>query len=749
MKNKYFKKTSVAVLAAAMAATCIPFSGAFISSGADETIKYEFENGTLVDAIVPGADSERYRAGASGDKFVFLENANETASVTVTVESAGMYNLTLCYGSPYGNKIHNYLVNGVDQGEFSCAKTGDDEWVELSLGAVKLNAGENEITIKSSWGWTNLDYLTVAPAKLSPISASQTSCCDAKATKETQNLMSYLASVYGKHVISGQQEIYQYGPHDFEYEFNYIKDLTGELPAVRGFDFLNCANILYGSDDGSTDRIIDWVKNKNGIATASWHLTVPKNFKDYNLGDKISWNDATYSVWQDNDKTIPWTDFVTSNVLVEGTKEYDYYQLCLKSLAETIGKLQDANVPLIFRPLHEAEGGGGETGSWFWWGKEGSAVYKDIWKLTYKTLTEDYGLHNIIWEWNSYPYDTSANWYPGDEYVDIVAYDKYNCTKYDNNGNPSLEHNDSAISSTFYNIMEKYSSKKMVAMAENDSIPTLSNLLEEKAGWLYFCPWYDGGDPNTNFLTNEIFNRKEDLIEMYQSDYCITLDELPADLYSETSEVPTPAPTEPPTPAPTTEDSTETTTEEPTFELKKYDITPESFEGTGLIFTIKGEPGAYTNGCFGFAVGKEWISQEWETTIGADGTSQVTIDFGKLPEEIPADLKSAEVQIWWSAVYDEATDTNIITDAEMTEYAIGEIDTAPLYGDANLDGKLSISDAVQILSYASNQEKCPLEDPDICDVYNRGDGVDGLDSLSVQKKITNIISELPESYLNN
>lgn len=71
-----------------------------------------------------------------------------------------------------------------------------------------------------------------------------------------------------------------------------------------------------------------------------------------------------------------------------------------------------------------------------------------------------------------------------------------------------------------------------------------------------------------------------------------------------------------------------------------------------------------------------------------------------------------------------------------------------LYGDANLDGKLSISDAVMILSYASNPGKFPLENEDICDVYNRGDGIDSMDSLSVQKKITNVISELPESYLS-
>lgn len=195
--------------------------------------------------------------------------------------------------------------------------------------------------------------------------------------------------------------------------------------------------------------------------------------------------------------------------------------------------------PLIFRPLHEAEGSGGETGSWFWWGSAGSEVYKEIWKLTYKTLTEDYCIHNIIWEWNSYNYENSANWYPGDDYVDIIGYDKYNCTVYleENNWQPSLVHNDSAISSTFYGIMQKYGSAKMVSMAENDSFSTVDNLMSEKAGWLYFCTWYDGDQESNHFLTNPLFNTKEDTIAMYQSDYCITLDELPADLYTKNGEV--------------------------------------------------------------------------------------------------------------------------------------------------------------------------------------------------------------------
>jgi len=61
----------------------------------------------------------------------------------------------------------------------------------------------------------------------------------------------------------------------------------------------------------------------------------------------------------------------------------------------------------------------------------------------------------------------------------------------------------------------------MVAMSENDAIPSLENLVNDRAAWLYFCPWYG------YYLTGEVNNPVDLLNEIYNSEYCITLDELP------------------------------------------------------------------------------------------------------------------------------------------------------------------------------------------------------------------------------
>lgn len=660
---KIQKKVFAASLAAAMALNAVCVSSFFGGVSAAGETKYEFESGKITGTSMKEEDVE----GASGGKVVHMKDAGESIKLTVNVEKAGIYDLNICYATDGGAKTQKLNVNGSPVGDIALSNHVDLS--EANVARINLNAGENELEIVSSWGWTQFDYLTLTEPNYPELSATS-DLADKNATPETQSLMNYLASVYGEHIISGQQEIYNGGPHDFEYEFNYIKDTTGKSPAIRGFDFLNAANPLYGSEDGTTDRMISWAKDNNGIVTASWHITVPKKFSDYNVGDKVDWANATYKPGE--------TDFDTAKVLEEGSKENEYYKLCLKLLAEQLQKLQDANVPVIFRPLHEAEGGGGEDKSWFWWGKSGSAVYKDLWKLTYKTLTEDYGLHNIIWEWNSYTFDTSTNWYPGDEYVDLVAYDKYNCTY--STDPPVLVHNDSAIGGTFYSLVEQYGGKKMVAMAENDSIPTLENLQMEKAGWLYFCPWYDGGQDNTNFLSNEIFNKKEDLKEIYTSDYCITLDELPENLYSNSGAIIT---TTSGTGQTTTSTTTTTTTTMTTTKIDGATMADiENNDGVvniifdrsmgkeiHLIVNLDDSLG-YANGCVGVSVKVDgvnyWVSYKWEASksddiivsLDADNVYNITYNNGsdevedealiaKIAEDAQKE-KQAQFQVWWA-----------------------------------------------------------------------------------------------------
>ena len=725
--KKFLKKFSSAVMASALALNTLAVVPVFAESG-----KYEFEEGTLVDAKAFDGDKDGNAVANASNQLVFLENSGETATVTVNVKETGMYTLTIATYTPYGAKTHNLLINDVDQGQISFVENKKGV-VETELGKFKLTAGDNTITVKSSWGWTYLDYIKVDTASL-PALTSSNKLSDSKATSATQSLMNYFADVYGKHIISGQQEIYQYGPHGLEYEFEYIKEKTGESPAIRGFDYGNFTCPAFGSDDGSTTRIIDWVKNKNGIATSSWHLNVPTDFASYTSGSKVDWAQTTYS-----EKT----DFSPSKAATPGTKENEYYMQALTTLAAEFKKLEAENIPIIWRPLHEAEGSGGETGSWFWWGREGSEAYKKLWIYTYKTLTEDFDCHNLIWEWNSYAYSTSKDWYPGDEYVDLIAYDKYNCTDW-SSGSPVLTHNDSAISGTFYNLVDMYEGKKMIAMSENDSIPTLENLLAEKAGWLYFCPWYDGGSDNINFLSNPVFNTVEDLTTMYQSDYCITLDELPANLYSYESSGNT-DPTDPTsttaTTAKPTGTTTTTTTTEPAPEPEVYKLAIKTNGGKKLDVTINMNPASYklANGCFGYADGMKWISSEWEVTeFDKDGNAVVSFD-------IPEGVENLEFQIWWPNSETDAA--SCIATSYSIDGTVTDLNTPSdvLYGDANGDDSVDVADVVAVAAYVGSPAENKLLEKGLAnaDVQGNGDGITANDALAIQQYLANIIKSLP------
>ena len=533
-----FKKMISALTASALSMTMCSVIPSVMAVG--ETAKLVFSSECEDLELADGATvatkvyNDEY-PGFTGDGFVWVASSG-TMSFTVDAPETGMYRLVTKSIMYLGNdgEIREGKVNVERADGTKWEKTvkipHTDDWSEFSFGDVKLTKGENKITFGGGWGYCLYDSVTLTQTPPPDYSLATDTLIDSKATDEAKALMKYLKSVYGSHIISGQQEIYGGGNDgDSELEFNYIKDKTGKLPAIRGFDFMNY-NPLYGWEDGTTERAIEWAKEKNGIVTASWHINVPIDFENYELGDAVDWKQCTYKNYQESNST-----FNTANVLVEDSKERAYFEEAMKDLAEQLLKLQDAGVPIIFRPLHEAQGNEGNYGngtSWFWWGDRGSDVYKEIWKLLYNTLTETYGLHNIIWEFNSYNYSNSPTWYPGDEYVDIVAYDKYNVQNNRDDGlssGPNL----SAISSIYNYLVELTGGKKMVAMAENDTIPALDNLTVENAGWLYFCPWYG------EHLMSDTYQDVDNLKEIYTSDYCITLDELPEDLYKLSDTEPT------------------------------------------------------------------------------------------------------------------------------------------------------------------------------------------------------------------
>lgn len=519
------KKILSLITAAAISAVNLAVAAPCVSAieGGEVLIKAECED--LSGAELWTSIYENQLPGYSGEGFAYVTSKAITLEVEAPEE--GMYQIDVRYAQILDKSGRDQTIS-VNGKKNMIKFPYTDKWTDISMGVFRLNKGTNEIEISPQYGYAAYDTITITKAMPNDYSKATSTLTDSKATSETKALMKYLKSVYGNHILSGQQEIYgggMNGDGNMEKEFDWLLENTGKLPAIRGFDMMNY-NPLYGWEDGTTERLIDWVTKKGGIATVCWHINVPIDFENYTLGDEVDWKDCTYKNYQSSNGT-----FDTSKAVVEGTKEYEYFMAAVDDLAEQLLLCQEAGVPIIFRPLHEAQGNEGNYGdgtAWFWWGDRGAEVYKELWKLLYTTLTEKYELHNLIWEFNSYNYANSPTWYPGDDYVDIVAYDKYNV---ENNRDDGLSSgpNVSAISRIFNYLYNLVDGGKMLAISECDTVPTVENMTVEDASWLYFCPWY--GD----YLMSERYQDPETLSEIYNSDYCITLDELPENLYSNSS----------------------------------------------------------------------------------------------------------------------------------------------------------------------------------------------------------------------
>ncbi len=123
-----------------------------------EEIILEAEDGTMVG----GAEVQNYTEGFSGTGYVtnFEVEGEDGVTVSLTLEEAGEYTISLGYNSLYGPKDNFLKINGVvvDTVHFDQI----DEFTEINVGDYTLNKGTNTISFFAYWGWCLLDYIKVS-----------------------------------------------------------------------------------------------------------------------------------------------------------------------------------------------------------------------------------------------------------------------------------------------------------------------------------------------------------------------------------------------------------------------------------------------------------------------------------------------------------------------------------------------------------------------------------------------------------
>lgn len=309
-------------------------------------------------------------------------------------------------------------------------------------------------------------------------------------TDAVKRLYRYFRNNYGKTIISSVMADVAWN-HTIADKIK--KNITGKWPAMNCYDFIH---IQVPDGNGwinysDITPVTEWV-NAGGIVQLMWHFNVPKS-ESTTVGKDGSGVTCTPSE----------TTFKASNALVSGTWENKYFYEQMDRVIAVILKLQDAGIAATWRPFHEAAGNATAkqqadwTRSWFWWGYDGAETFKSLWTTMYDYFKQK-GVNNLIWIWttqnyngNSDTYNQDTDWYPGDNYCDIIARDLYG-------------YNASQNAQEFKEIQATYPNK-MVVLGEcgwdsNDKTgKPQGDIVEcwnQGAKWGHFMVWYDGNAGN-------------------------------------------------------------------------------------------------------------------------------------------------------------------------------------------------------------------------------------------------------------
>jgi mannan endo-1,4-beta-mannosidase len=328
--------------------------------------------------------------------------------------------------------------------------------------------------------------------------------CDTKARPCAQRLMKFLADNYGRHIIAGQMDLTWNDGTDMA---ERVYRDTGKYPALMGYDLMN-AQAKSGSGLKQIDEAAAWW-NKGGIIQLMYHWRDPTG-RNKETGGFYT-KDTNFRIPYDVDAE-KWKSAENG---YENHAAYDAMMRDMDFMAGQLSILQDKDIPVLWRPLHEA------GGSWFWWGASGSKAYIALYRLMFTYFTQIKKLHNLLWVWNA----QDKTWYPGDDCVDIIGDDIYTSPKF-----YGSQFADYYKFSKMCRDPEK--NPKIVALSECGVIPSPGQMKDDGAWWSWFMVWNDangreGADSKDSFWTGEYYNDNQHKKDVYNSSYVITLDKMP------------------------------------------------------------------------------------------------------------------------------------------------------------------------------------------------------------------------------
>ncbi|MGO9109939.1 MAG: glycoside hydrolase family 26 protein [Thermoguttaceae bacterium] len=288
------------------------------------------------------------------------------------------------------------------------------------------------------------------------------------ATPEAVELLNFFYRISGKQTLTGQHNF----PGDKDKHTLAAAKAWGKTPAIFGKDW---GFAKEGDKDSAYIRseivaqLIEQYK-KGSLVVMCWHEVPPTADEPVTFrrprrgGTAINLHSVQGQL----------TEAQYKDLLTPGTKLHEHWCAQVDAIVPYLKKLEEAHVPLLWRPFHEM------NGTWFWWGgRRGEYGTGAIYKMMFDRLVKYHKIRNLIWIWNcDRPEGTSLKLeecWPGPEYADILALDCYSIFK-----------------QSYYDDMVKLADGKPVALGEVGGNLNLA-AIKSQPKWVFWMEWAGSG----------------------------------------------------------------------------------------------------------------------------------------------------------------------------------------------------------------------------------------------------------------
>ncbi|MBN1952809.1 MAG: hypothetical protein JW801_16520 [Bacteroidales bacterium] len=299
-----------------------------------------------------------------------------------------------------------------------------------------------------------------------PASAYQFEPVSPNASAEASALLDFISSISGKYMLTGQHNY----PNTKDRNTQFAAYYTGKTPVVYSIDWGHAREGDSDSYLARPDIVKECIRQHSlgSLITICWHAVPP-----------TAEEPITFRALPDSDPDSiqsvqgKLTDRQFRDVLTPGTALYKQWCKQVDSVVVYLKQLQDAHVPVLWRPYHEM------NGNWFWWGaRTGEYSTRRLYIQLFDRLVKHHKLNNLVWVWSVDRFDNPAmyyeQYYPGKEYVDILSLDVY--------GND--------FKKTYYDSLKVLADGKPIALAEVGNPPALE-ILDEQPDWAFYVIWAD------------------------------------------------------------------------------------------------------------------------------------------------------------------------------------------------------------------------------------------------------------------